>query len=348
MRTRVLPGVGESIALAAECLREGGVVGMPTETVYGLAANALNDEAVRAVFAAKGRPADNPLIVHVNCLQMMLPLVSGGMPETARRLAEVFWPGPLTMIMKKSSVVAPSVSPFLETVSIRMPSHPVALALIEQCGLPLAAPSANRSGRPSPTRAAHVLEDMDGMIPLILDGGACEYGLESTVIDVTCEPVRILRPGAVTPEMIAAVVGEVEVDPRVLSPLAEGEHPASPGMKYRHYAPKGALTIISGSPDWAKKTISAMYDGAVREGKRCCILALDECVAQFPGREVHSLGETQRDAARNLFDALRQMDALGVEVMLAQGFDAHGMGLALMNRMARAAGFDILGEGELA
>ena len=345
MKTRCLPATEQSIALAAELIAAGEVVGMPTETVYGLAANALDNEAVRKIFAAKKRPADNPLIVHVSRMEMIPALILGEMPEVARRLAEVFWPGPLTMIMRKSASVAASVSPYLDTVSLRMPSHPVALALIEKAKLPLAAPSANRSGRPSPTKAAHVLEDMDGAIPLILDGGACEIGLESTVLDVTALPVRVLRPGAITPGMIAAVAGEAVVDERVLSPLSDGERPASPGMKYRHYAPQGELTIVVGAPERARRRMAALCEKAESEGKRCCLLALDEVLAHFPRWETHSLGASEGDAARRFFDALREMDARGVEVIVAQGFDATGVGLALMNRMARAAGFRILDEG---
>ena len=340
IQTQCLPATPPCIECAAALLGKGQVVGIPTETVYGLAANALDDEAVRRIFAAKSRPADNPLIVHVSRMDMIPALIDGDMPDVAQKLADVFWPGPLTMIMRKSAAVAPSVSPGLKTVSIRMPAHPVATALIECCGLPLAAPSANRSGRPSPTTAAHVMEDMDGIIPLIVDGGASAVGLESTVLDVTCQPPRILRPGGVTPEMIAAVVGEVVVDPLVLSPLGEDQQPTSPGMKYRHYAPRGALTIIEGEPMNVAAEIRARYDAAVQDQR--CILALDEHIPWYGERKVHSLGSTPDEAAHNLFDQLRMMDALGMQIMLCEGFEAEGIGLALMNRLTRAAGFHII------
>ncbi len=340
MTTQIRPATPESIALAADLIRAGEVVGIPTETVYGLGANALDDAAVQKIFAAKGRPADNPLIVHVGSMDDIPALIDGPMPASAQKLAAAFWPGPLTLILRKSGAVAPSVSPGLHTVSIRMPSHPVARALLSACRLPVAAPSANRSGRPSPTSAVHVLEDMDGLIPLILDGGECAVGLESTVLDVTLDPPRVLRPGGVTPEMIAAVVGEVIVDESVLSPLAEGQQAASPGMKYRHYAPKGALTLVTGPAEQMASRIAALYDRAA--GQSCCILALSGHIGLYGNRRTHSLGDTEDEAARRLFSALREMDAQGVEVILAEGFDASGVGLALMNRLARAAGFHIV------
>ena len=342
MNTQCLSATDAHIALAAELLQAGAVVGMPTETVYGLAANALDDAAVRRIFAAKRRPADNPLIVHIASVEMIAPLISGDWADQADRLAKVYWPGPLTMIVKKSDRVAPSVSPYLDTVSLRMPSHPVALKMIEASGLPLAAPSANRSGRPSPTSAQHVLEDMLGEIPLIIDGGECEYGLESTVIDMTCEPPKILRPGAVTPEMIAAVIGEVEVDERVLMPLQEGEHPASPGMKYRHYAPKGKLTIVASAKEGTSARIAKLYDEAVAAGMRCCILAADG--HDYGNRHVYSLGADAGAASHKFFAALREMDAQHIDEIYCEGFEPKGIGLALMNRMARAAGFSIIDE----
>ncbi len=342
MNTKCVPATDESVELAAEMILCGMVVAFPTETVYGLGANALDDGAVKKIFAAKDRPQDNPLITHVGSQDAIGALIEGPMPEAARKLADAFWPGPLTMIMKSAGAVAPSVSPGLNTVSIRMPSHPVARALLDACRVPIAAPSANRSGRPSPTSAAHVMEDMDGVIPLILDGGDCVVGLESTVLDVTCEPPRILRPGGITPEMVAAVIGEVDVDESVLKPLAEGQQAASPGMKYRHYAPQGALTLVTGPEAKMTSRIAALYDEAATAERRCCILALDGRTDLYGARATLPLGATEDEAARRLFGALREMDARGMETILVEAFEARGVGLALMNRLARAAGFHII------
>ena len=231
MLTKVEPCTEAALRQAAEWIRAGEVVGFPTETVYGLGADALNPQAVRKIFAAKGRPADNPLIVHIAELSQIRPLISGEISDRAAALAHAFWPGPLTMIFPKSDRIPQEVSAGLDTVGIRFPANEDARRLIQACGCPIAAPSANRSGRPSPTTAAHVLEDMDGRIPMILDGGPCQVGLESTVLDVTGEIPRVLRPGGVTPEMIAQVAGSCRVDESVMRPLKEGEKPRSPGMK---------------------------------------------------------------------------------------------------------------------
>ena len=340
MMTQVKSVSPESIEEAAQLIRDGELVGMPTETVYGLGANALDETAVRKIFVAKGRPADNPLIVHVSCLDEIAPLVRG-VPESARRLMEAFWPGPMTLILPKSDAIPSVVSAGLDTVGIRLPSSEAARALIRAAGRPIAAPSANRSGRPSPTTAQHVFEDMDGRIPLILDGGASEVGVESSVIDATGEVPVILRPGGITPEMVERVLGDVRVDEHVMSPLAEGDVVRSPGMKYKHYAPKAKTVIFDGEAERVIAAICARYDTAEASGERPAILGFDE--HDFGTRTRISLGSVKRpqDAAARLFGALRELDERGETVALCEAVEATGIGLAVMNRMGRAAGFDI-------
>ena len=340
MLTQVKPVSPESIEEAAQLIRDGELVGMPTETVYGLGANALDETAVRKIFAAKGRPADNPLIVHVSCLDEIVPLVKS-IPESAKRLMEAFWPGPMTLILPKSDAIPSVVSAGLDTVGIRLPSSEAARALIRAAGRPIAAPSANRSGRPSPTTAQHVFEDMDGRIPLILDGGASEVGVESSVIDATGEVPVILRPGGITPEMVERVLGDVRVDEHVMSPLAEGDVVRSPGMKYKHYAPTAKTVIFDGAAERVIAAICTRYDEAEAAGERPAILGFDE--HDFGGRTRISLGSVKRpqDAAARLFGALRELDERGETVALCEAVEATGIGLAVMNRMGRAAGFDI-------
>ncbi len=340
MMTKVERVAARSLKEAGEMIRAGEVVAFATETVYGLGANALSGEAVRKIFRAKGRPGDNPLIVHVASLGQVPPLIKGDMPDAAKKLAEAFWPGPLTMIMDKSPLVPSEVSAGLSTVGIRMPSLESARALIEEAGVPIAAPSANRSGRPSPTTAVHVLEDMDGLIPLILDGGSCEVGLESTVLDVTAFPPRVLRPGGVTAEMIAEVVGAVALDASILKPLAQGEEARSPGMKYRHYAPKARLTIVRGKG--APEAIKRLYDEAERAGERACVLSLDGHKSVYGARRVRGMGEDARAMAKELFAALRELDGEGVTRAFSEAVEARGVGLAVMNRLGRAAAFDVM------
>ena len=246
MKTQLLKVNEDSIALGAKLIREGELVGFPTETVYGLGANALDAEAVVKIFEAKGRPQDNPLITHVSCVEEIPPLVRA-IPAAAKKLMEAFWPGPMTLILPKADCIPNAVSAGLDTVGIRLPSNADARALIRAAGRPIAAPSANRSGRPSPTTALHVLEDMDGRIPLILDGGACQVGVESSVIDATGDVPVILRPGGITPEMVERVLGHVRVDEHVMSPLREGDVARSPGMKYKHYAPLKIIAFAFGA-----------------------------------------------------------------------------------------------------
>lgn len=341
MQTQVLAVDGQSLALAGELIRAGELVGFPTETVYGLGADALNAQAVLRIFEAKGRPADNPLIVHVSCTEEIAPLVRA-IPEPARRLMDAFWPGPMTLILPKAGCIPDAVSAGLDTVGIRLPENEAARALIRAAGRPIAAPSANRSGRPSPTTAQHVLEDMDGRIPLILNGGPCRVGLESSVIDATGDVPVVLRPGGVTPEMIRQVLGGVRVDEHVMSPLLEGEVARSPGMKYRHYAPKARTVIYEGERERVIAAICARYDEEVRAGERTAILGFDE--HDFGSRTRISLGSAHRpqDAAARLFAALRELDERGETLALCEAVDTAGIGLAVMNRMGRAAAFDIM------
>lgn len=336
MITQCLPVAEDAIKLAALLLKEGQVVAFPTETVYGLGADALNESAVRAIFAAKERPADNPLIVHVAEESQLDGLCQ--VTETAKKLMRAFWPGPLTMLLMKTDRVPAVTTAGLPSVAVRCPNHPAALRLLRECHLPIAAPSANRSGRPSPTTARHVYEDMQGRIPLILDGGICQVGVESTVVDLTGDVPCVLRPGAVTPEMIAAVAGECAVAPSVMRPLKEGEHAPSPGMKHRHYAPKAKMTLFVGEDEKVAREMARRYDAAAN----AVILCHTGLMPLFGDRRVFPLGDSPMESAHVLFQRLREMDELGVSLILAQGWETRGEGLAVMNRMARAAAFDIV------
>lgn len=336
MKTEVLNITTEyekALAKSAELLKNGQVVGIPTETVYGLAANAFDENAVKKIFEAKGRPSDNPLIVHISKFEDLAPLVKE-IPEKVRVLANKFWPGPLTMIMKKSKRISNTVSGGLDTVAIRMPKSESARAIIENCGLPLAAPSANLSGSPSPTNAKYVFDDMNGRIPLIIDGGSCEIGVESTVISFAEEPPRLLRPGGVTLEEMTALIGEIVVDDAVLNKLEEGKTAASPGMKYKHYAPRADITLIKSNFENFKtlceseENITALvFDG---EDK---ILS---CPTVTYGKENDGSSQSAR-----LFDALRELDEMGAGKVYARCPDTKGMGLAVYNRLIRACGFKI-------
>ena len=331
MHTELCQADDASIRRAAALLRAGELVAFPTETVYGLGADALNGEAAARIFAAKGRPADNPLIAHIAGESGLAGLIAGEPCACARKLMRAFWPGPMTLIFPKSPRVPREVTAGLDTVAVRMPSHPVARALIRAAQTPIAAPSANRSGRPSPTTAAHVLEDMEGRIPLILDGGPCEVGLESTVVDVTGARPRILRPGGVTLEMLEGIVGDVDVDEGVLHQLQAGSQARSPGMKYKHYAPKGEVTIVTGPR--AAQEIARLYDAA--DG-RAAILAFSQ--ADYGARRVYRL----KNAPGELFAALRQLDEDGMETIYAEDVPTTGVGLAVMNRLMRAAAFRVV------
>ncbi len=333
--TRVLAPDGEALQLAARLFQEGELVAFPTETVYGLGANALDAGAVLRIFQAKGRPADNPLIVHIWSKDQLGPLCE--VTEAARRLMAAYWPGPLTLLLPKKAAVPDAVTAGLTSVGVRMPSHPVAREMLRVCGLPIAAPSANLSTRPSPTTAAHVYEDMNGRIPLILDGGACEVGVESTVLDMTGDIPTVLRPGAITPEMISKVAGDARVADSVMRPLREGEAAPSPGMKHKHYAPRGRLTILKGKRENVVREIIRRYD----ESENAVILASTGNLPAYGARRVMDMGPDLSAAAHSLFALLRQADDEGVARLYAEAVSDDGVGLAVMNRMARAAGFDI-------
>lgn len=342
MQTELLPVSPASLEKAGALIRAGELVGFPTETVYGLGANALDADAVKRIFEAKGRPGDNPLIVHISAVDQLAPLIAAEPSPAARALMDAWWPGPMTLIFPKSDLVPMAVTAGLDTVAVRFPSHPAARALIDAAARPIAAPSANRSGRPSPTTARHVLEDMDGRVPLILDGGPCEVGVESTVIDMTGAKPRVLRPGGVTPEMIAEVAGSAGVDPAVMRPLQEGEVARSPGMKYRHYAPAGALTIVQGADGAVAREICRLYDAALAGGKRPLILALEGHLDAYGDRRALSLGADAAGMAHRLFARLRDADDLGADALFSEAVAADGVGLAVMNRLGRAAAFHIV------
>lgn len=337
MKTQVLPVNEESIALAAKLLTQGELVALPTETVYGIAADARNGEAVHKIFEAKGRPQDNPLIVHIFGMEMLHGIVSE-VPERATKLAKAFWPGPLTMVMPRGPEVSDVTCAGLDTVGVRMPSHPVVQAVIQASGVAFAAPSANLSGKPSPTNAQDTLADMDGRLPLILDGGESMVGVESTVVSVIGDHPMLLRPGYITKEQMESVLGEeVLVSPAILEKLKEGEVARSPGMKYKHYAPKAQVTILRGSfeayqryvADHAQEGVWALcFDG---EGEKLPVPAIEY------GRN-HD-GATQ---AHHLFTALRDLDRHGAQVVYARCPEQDGVSMAVYNRLIRAAAFRVV------
>lgn len=332
----------EVIREAGEILKSGGLVAFPTETVYGLGGDALKEDAARRIYSAKGRPSDNPLIVHIADIGALDELACE-IPDSAYKLADAFWPGPLTMIFKKKDIVPYGTTGGLDTVAIRMPSHPVAHRLIKDSGVYIAAPSANLSGRPSPTRAEHVIEDMDGRIDMIIDGGAIEIGIESTIVDVTCEVPMILRPGYVTADMIKEVLGDVCFDETVLAHSMVKGKPKAPGMKYRHYAPKAELTIFEGENE---KVVSKINELAVKyeyDGLKVGILSSNENEHKYAHGEVVVVGsrENEHEVAAHLFDVLRHFDHIDVDVILSEGFSEDSFGQAVMNRLIKAAGHHI-------
>ena len=310
---------------------------MPTETVYGLAANALDGKAVAKIFAAKGRPQDNPLIVHIADQKQMYDLART-VPESAEKLASRFWPGPLTMIVPKGDCIPDEVSCGLETVGIRLPSHPLARALIRAAGVPLAAPSANTSGRPSTTTAEHVLRDMDGRIAAILDGGPCGVGVESTVVTLALDKPRLLRPGGITLEQLETVLGEGEVDRALYEKIGDDVRVSAPGMKYRHYAPKAPVTVVRGDPQKTADYIAEHINGPTG------VLCFDEYQDRFPTCAVECFGSQSDLAAqaREVFDRLRAFDETDVQQIWAQCPSDEGLGLAVANRIKKAAGFHVI------
>ena len=339
MKTRVFhPENGEDeIKEAARILRRGGLLGIPTETVYGLGANALDEEAVGHIFEAKGRPQDNPLILHVPDAGW-LERYCREVPEVAYLLAEKFWPGPLTMILPGKDIVPRRTTGGLSTVGVRCPDHAVTRAIIREAGVPVAAPSGNTSGRPSPTSASDMLEDMDGKIDGIVDGGACRVGVESTIIDLTVSPPQLLRPGGLPLEELRQVLGEVTVDKAVTQQVTEGLRPRAPGMKYRHYAPHAPVTVVTGAPHRSAAYIQAV----LREGEG--VICFEEFRERFAGRVRQSLGSAGDTAqqAHRVFDALRRFDSTEVTHIYAQCPDDSGLGLAVGNRLKKAAGFHIV------
>ena len=330
------------MAEAGRLIAEGELVAFPTETVYGLGADALNPEASAKIYAAKGRPSDNPLIVHIADFSDMAR-VALELPPQAKLLSDAFWPGPLTMIVNKSDAVPKATTGGMDTVAVRMPNHPVALELIRRSGCLIAAPSANTSGRPSPTEAAHVVEDMNGRIAMILDGGPVRIGIESTIIDLTVSPPQILRPGYITREKLSAVLGTVDTDATILR-ADSGQAPKAPGMKYRHYAPRGELTIVEGTPEQVREYINREAAADHVAGEKTGIIGTEEMLSGYTADVVKSVG-SRRDEdsiARHLYTILREFDDEGVTKIYSEGFSTDGFGQAIMNRLLKAAGHKVV------
>ncbi|ACZ31305.1 Sua5/YciO/YrdC/YwlC family protein [Xylanimonas cellulosilytica DSM 15894] len=331
----------DDVAAAAGILRAGGIVALPTETVYGLAGDALDPAVVGAIYAAKGRPSDNPLIVHVAAFDD-LPAVVRDVPGSARALAEAFWPGPLTMVLPRRDVVPDRVTAGLDTVAVRVPAHEAFRAVLRLAGVPLAAPSANQAGSPSPTTAEHVLHDLDGRIPAVLDGGPCTVGVESTVVDLTSTPPRLLRPGGVSLEELRAVLGDVDVDPAVAGELAPDQVPGSPGMKYRHYAPAAPVVVVDGPTTEAAAWVRGQPE------LHPVVLCSEEEAAAFAGLDVVTYGSAADPAslARGLFGALRSVDRPEITRVFARcPADDAGIARAVRNRLLKAAAFRVVRAG---
>lgn len=327
---------------AANILKSGGLVAFPTETVYGLGADALNADAAAKIYSAKGRPSDNPLIVHIADKEAVYKLATE-VTDKAVMLMEAFWPGPLTIIFPKKTIVPDGTTGGLPTVAIRMPSHPVAQQLIKKSGVYIAAPSANTSGRPSPTKASHVAEDMNGRIDMILDGGEVGIGIESTIVDLTGETPTILRPGYITKKMLELIIGDVAIDKAIIEPDPT-LRPKAPGMKYTHYAPKGELSIVSGKYPEVIDTINALAAQKEKEGKKTAVLASKEHASEYKCDNILIMGEAKKDEtiAAHLYAVLRECDELGAEYMYSEAFDSGELGGAIMNRLLKAAGHRII------
>ena len=331
----------DAISKASAILKADGLVAFPTETVYGLGADALHADAAAKIYAAKGRPSDNPLIVHIADTEAVYRLAKA-VPEKAAALMEAFWPGPLTLVLPKNSIVPDGTTGGLDTVAIRMPSHPVALQLIRESGVYIAAPSANTSGRPSPTTAKHVLDDMNGRIDMILDGGAVGIGIESTIVDLTGDIPTILRPGFITKKMLEDIVGEVAIDPAITAPSPD-LRPKAPGMKYTHYAPKGELSIVeskAGDAASVAKKIDSLVSDREREGYKAVILISEENKELYSSKNIITLGSKKRDEtiAATLYAALRKCDELGADYIFSEAFSEGALSGAIMNRLLKAAG----------
>ncbi|MBQ9828149.1 MAG: threonylcarbamoyl-AMP synthase [Lachnospiraceae bacterium] len=347
-----------AVSEAADIIRKGGLVAFPTETVYGLGANGLDPTAASRIYAAKGRPSDNPLILHISCMEELYPLVKR-VPEKAKLLADRFWPGPLTMIFEKSDIVPYNVTGGLNTVAVRMPSDPVAAKLIELSGVPIAAPSANLSGKPSTTSASHVIADMNGRIDMILDGGDVDIGIESTIVDTTEEIPMILRPGHISIEQIREAAGDASIDPAVAvfepGKASSGPKddrdlvPRAPGMKYRHYAPKGELVLVTGEPENVRAYIDDACSCAKREGRKAAVIASEETKDLYSCGNVFSLGsiKDEKSLEHGLFRMLRKMDDIGAGIIFAECFDNGVSTQGLMNRMLKASGNRVINADEI-
>ena len=332
MDTKLFSTEENEITEAGKIIRNGGLVAFPTETVYGLGASAFDADAAKKIYAAKGRPSDNPLIVHI-CDKAQIADIAAEIPNAAQIVIDKFMPGPVTIILKKKSVVPDDVTAGLETVAIRFPAHETAQRLIAAAGVPIAAPSANLSGKPSPTKAKHVIKDMTGRIDAIIDGGGCNVGVESTIVDFTGERPVILRPGGVTYDDLKAQGIDVEIDKNILQSIAPDEVPKCPGMKYKHYAPNAEVTVVEGEKNAVQKKIKELLNET--NGKIAGVLTMYG--ADYDNAVILSAGNTNKEYAKNLFSALREFDELGVEVVFAEFSEKDGYGLAVKNRLYKAA-----------
>ena len=350
---KIRPGEGpvseedeEKLRAAGAILQQGGLVAFPTETVYGLGGDALNPSSSQKIYAAKGRPSDNPLIVHIYRFEDIYKITKE-VPEEARKIADAFWPGPLTMILPRKDNVPDRTTGGLDTVAVRMPSHPIARAVIDAGGGYIAAPSANTSGRPSPTKASHVEEDLCGKIDMILDGGEVDIGLESTIVDVSTDQPMILRPGYISQAMLKEVIGPVEIDRALLLDSSKA-HPKAPGMKYKHYAPKADLKIVEGREDEVIAAINRLVEQGNKAGEKVGVIATEETKDLYAGGIVKSIGSRKEELsiARHLFGILRDFDELKVDRIYSEAFDTPRMGQAIMNRLMKAAGHQVIRLGE--
>ncbi len=334
---------GEELEEACHILKDGGLVAFPTETVYGLGGDALNPLAASKIYSAKGRPSDNPLIVHIACIESLYDIAE--VTEDGLKLAKAFWPGPLTLVFKKKETVPPQTTGGLDTVAVRMPCHAVARELIKRSGVYIAAPSANLSGRPSPTQAKHVIEDLDGRIDIIIDGGSPDIGIESTIVDVSGNKAVILRPGYITKDMLKDVLCDVSTDPAIDGILPQKDIVAkAPGMKYRHYAPKGQLLIVEGSPDRVARKINSLVSEKDTEGYKTAVIATDETKDKYKCNIIKSIGtrKSENSIAASLYNILREMDYMEVQYIYSESFGAGILGGAVMNRMLKAAAGHII------
>lgn len=338
-----------SIKRAGDIIKAGGLVGFPTETVYGLGADAMNAEAAAKIYAAKGRPSDNPLIVHIADIEMLYPLVDE-VPEKAQILMDTYWPGPMTLIFNKSDMVPKGTTGGLDTVAIRMPDNEIALELIKASGTGIAAPSGNLSGKPSPTIAEHMIDDMDGRIDMIIDGGMVGIGIESTIIDVTCDPPMILRPGYITKEMLEETIGTVEYDRAIFEKPGEDVHPKAPGMKYRHYAPSGEFIMFDGDIEDLSQEIIKRAIEALEADKKIGVITTQDHLGYYekifrrPGIDIVCMGDTTKPEtiANELYKVLRDFDKKDTEIIMGETFATDNIGQAIMNRLTKAAGYNII------